>query len=135
MDQWGGMFSIPQQPSTGLTGKSGRLDCKSQEFFCTLLSCLRCLQGVIPTVLLFYVRHLLAVIPCPATELHPGECEGSWADNAGKSTRFCKVQNSCKEGENPWKRGTCATAPAELREAAHGFVVRKTEVNRNGHLP
>lgn len=48
MDQWGGMLSIAQHPSTGLTCKSGRLNCKSQEFFCTLLSCLRLLAGCNP---------------------------------------------------------------------------------------
>lgn len=45
MDQWGGMLSMAQHPSTGLTSKSGSQDCKSQEFFCTLLSCLRLLAG------------------------------------------------------------------------------------------
>lgn len=122
-------------PSTGLTGKSGRLDCKFQEFFALCSLVYGCLQGAIPAVLLFYARHLLAVTPCPATELHPGECEGSWAHNAGKPTPVCRVQNSCKGGENPWKRGICAMAAAELREPAHGFVVRRTGVNGNGHLP
>lgn len=86
MDQWGGMLSTAQHPSTGLTGKSGRLACKSQEFFCTLLSCLRLLAGCNPCCPPLLCQAFAGSDSCPATELHAGECEGSWADNAGKPT-------------------------------------------------
>lgn len=78
--------NVQHRPAQGSPANQEDWIANPRNFFVLCSLVYGCLQGVIPAVLLFYARHLLAAIPCPATELHPGKCEGNWADNAGKST-------------------------------------------------
>lgn len=127
--------ALPSTPAQGSQANQEDWLANPRNFFALCSLVYGCLQGVIPAVLLFYVRHLLEVIP-----VLPQSCMQESVREAGQTMQenplwICKVQNSGKREGNPWKRGMSATAAAELREAAHGFVVRETGVNGNGHLP
>lgn len=65
----------------------------------------RCSQGVILAVLLFYARHLLAVL---LGELLP--CHGAAREARQRRQEnprwLCKVQEDCKREDNPCKRGS-----------------------------